>query len=116
MGEYPAEARYDKLVRDRIPEIIKADGLSVEIRTLESDELVSILKAKAVEEAKELETSEEIEDIKKEMADLIEVIISLGDKLQIDMDEVEQIRQDRRTKRGGFDNGVFLERTYEDKK
>lgn len=112
MSEYPAEARYDKLVRDRIPEIIEADGLRVETRRLEEEEIISHLKAKAVEESIELKAAETLEDIKKEMADLMEVVTALGEKMQISMEEIEQIRLERKAKRGGFDQGIFLERTY----
>ena len=115
-GEYPSEATYNKLVRDKIPSIIEADGLRVETKKLSETEIIELLKQKAAEEGQELAEAKEIEDVKKEMADVLEVLQSLAEKLQIEMSEIELIRQERAKNRGRFQNGVFLERTYKENK
>ncbi len=49
---------YGKLVRDRIPEIIEAEGLTAKVRVLDEPELIPALTAKLVEEAEELRRAE----------------------------------------------------------
>jgi len=115
-GEYPDDAEYNKLVRDNIPEIIAADGLSVETRKLTKKEVIEELLKKAVEEAVELSESEGTDEITKEMSDVLEILHSLADRLGITMDEVEQMRQTRAAKRGRFEKGTYLVRTYREKK
>jgi predicted house-cleaning noncanonical NTP pyrophosphatase (MazG superfamily) len=111
-GEYPDNKEYNKLVRDSIPEIITADGLSVETRELTEKEVVEELLKKAVEEANELAEAQGTEEITKEMSDVLEVLHSLSDRLGISMEVVEQMRQIRAAKRGRFENGTYLIRTY----
>jgi predicted house-cleaning noncanonical NTP pyrophosphatase (MazG superfamily) len=109
---YPSSAEYNKLVRDKIPDIIRGSGLELESRVLSPDEVVQALKTKAVEEGKELEAAEGIDDIKKEMSDVLEILQSLAKRLNIPMEDIEALRAERASKRGGFDDGVFLVRTY----
>jgi predicted house-cleaning noncanonical NTP pyrophosphatase (MazG superfamily) len=111
-GEYPDNAEYNKLVRDGIVDIIQADGLNTEIRELSPEEVVQELLKKAVEEATELSEAEGTEEIEKEMADVLEVLHSLSERLGISMEEVEQLRQIRAAKRGRFEKGTYLVRTY----
>jgi predicted house-cleaning noncanonical NTP pyrophosphatase (MazG superfamily) len=104
------------LVRDRIPEIIEADGSKAETRQLDQEEVVKELLKKAVEEATELSEAEGTEEISKEMSDVLEIIHSLAERLNISMDEIERLRQIRATKRGRFENGTYLIRTYKEEK
>lgn len=113
-SEYPSNAEYNKLVWDGIPEIIQSDGLCVETRILDDEEVVRHLKIKAVEESEELESAEGLEEIKKEMADLLEVLHSLVKRLGLSINEIEELRKERAIKRGGFEDGVFLIRTYKE--
>lgn len=87
--QYPDEAIYGKLVRDGIVGRIEADGLTAETKELSPEETIRELKTKSVEEARELAEAAEIEDVKKEMADLLEVIRSLAEELNLEMSEVE---------------------------
>jgi predicted house-cleaning noncanonical NTP pyrophosphatase (MazG superfamily) len=112
--KYPTEAVYEKLVRDRIPEIIEADGVKAETRELGPEEVIYLLKQKTIEEAQELVEAKEIEDVKKEIADLEEVLKSLKERLDINEDEIEEIRQKRADSRGRFEKGIFLIRTYKE--
>lgn len=111
MSEYPTNAEYNKLVRDKIPEIIESQGLAAETKKLSDAEIEEFLKQKLLEESKELLSAEEIEEIKKEMADILEVLYSLAARKGISPDEIEKIRKDRAEKRGGFKDGIFLIRT-----
>lgn len=115
-AEYPSEAIYNKLVRDRIPEIIQDSGLQAETRELGEEEVVKGLLDKILEEAKELSGAQGKDEVMKEMSDVLEVIYSLAERLNISMEEVEQLRQIRATKRGRFEKGIYLVRTYGEEK
>lgn len=114
--KYPSEAIYNKLVRDKIPEIIEADGSKAETRQLTDKEVVKELQIKAVEEATELSEAQDKEEITKEMSDVLEIIHSLSERLNVSMNEIERIRQIRAEKRGGFKKGIYLIRTYREDK
>lgn len=117
MGEeYPDNFEYNKLVRDGIPEIITADGLEIETRELSEQEVVEELLKKVVEEATELSEAEGVDELTKEMSVVLEVLYSLSERLGISMDEVEQLRQIRAAKRGRFENGTYLVRTFRGEK
>ena len=113
MKKYPKEKIYNKLVRDRIPEIIEQDGIIAETKILSNDEFLSSLKKKILEEGKEfVEAVEEIE-VKKEMADILEILYSFAEERVISLDEVESIRKERAEKRGRFKERIFLIGTKE---
>jgi predicted house-cleaning noncanonical NTP pyrophosphatase (MazG superfamily) len=112
--KYPKEETYNKLVRDRIPEIIEADGSKAETRLLSPKEVIDHLKRKSIEEAQELVEAVEIDDVKKEIADLEEVLKSLKEILNVSEEEIEEIRQKRAKSRGRFLKGIYLVRTYKE--
>ena len=64
---------YNKLVRDKIPEIIKKNGSSCEVRKLSDNEYIEMLDAKLIEEVKEYQESQDIEEI----ADILEVLMAI---------------------------------------
>lgn len=101
--------KYNKLIRDKIPEIIKNKG-TVPITHIASDEeYQQKLKAKLQEEVDEfLKDSNE-----EELADILEVIYALCDLYDIDKDKLEQLRKDKAEKRGGFKDKIILDETKE---
>ena len=96
---------YNKLVRDKIVEIIKNNGETPAYRTLSSKEYLEELHKKLFEEANEFIE----QDDKEELADVLEVLYAIAKVKKIDLDEVEKIRLEKRQKRGGFDKKLFLE-------
>ncbi|MFC1742034.1 hypothetical protein ACFL3V_05860 [Nanoarchaeota archaeon] len=99
--------RYNKLVRDKIPEIIQADNKTPIIRIADGPEYWERLKDKLLEEAHEF-TEDETE---KELADILEVINAICEHKNIDKDNLEQLRQERAEKRGAFSKRIILEET-----
>lgn len=97
--------RYDKLVRDKIPEIIIADGKRCKSRILSDSEMQEYLLAKLSEEVGELQSKPCAEEI----ADVIEVLMALSTQLGSSMSEVENIRRMKHAARGGFDKRILLE-------
>lgn len=113
MKSYPKNKVYNKLVRDRIPEIIEKDNLEVVTQYLSKDEVLVHLKTKLLEEGNELIEAESTEDIVVEAADVLEVLYSILNELNIDVKEVEEVRKARAEKRGGFAKRIFLVETKE---
>lgn len=101
----PMKHIYNKLVRDRIPEIIENDHKTCVTRTLNDEEYLKCLKSKLLEECHEVIDAEG-EDIKKEIADVLEV---LENTLHIDHQEVLSIKQKKAHSNGAFDKKIYLE-------
>jgi predicted house-cleaning noncanonical NTP pyrophosphatase (MazG superfamily) len=97
---------YDKLVRDRIPELIRADHEVPVTETVEDDEYRHRLREKLDEEVAEYHESGET----AELADVLEVVDALAALDDVTPEELETIRREKRAERGGFDEGVVLKR------
>lgn len=99
---------YNKLIRDRILEIIAADGLSYNARTLLPAEHLTEIKKKLYEEVQEFdETTNEV-DALEELADVLELIHAALKVYGKSYEELETVRVRKREQRGGFDNGDYL--------
>lgn len=98
---------HQKLVRDKIPPIIKAAGRTCEVRVMEKGDFAKALKEKLIEEGKELQAVKE-KDLVEEMADVLEVLYSLAKLYKIDFKLVEAKRAQKQKKRGGFKKRLFL--------
>ena len=96
--------RYDKLVRDRIPDVIRQAGKRPVTDTLSQDAMASALNRKLQEEVQEYFESGSIE----EMADVLEVLHGIAFHKGISWDEVESARIHKRDERGGFEKGIRL--------
>jgi predicted house-cleaning noncanonical NTP pyrophosphatase (MazG superfamily) len=104
---------YGKLIRDRIPEIIRQDGRRYSIEEMSEEEYVQALKDKLVEEAQEAARAKP-EELIKELADLYEVMDSLMATRGIDREAVLAEQGNRRQSRGGFNQRLRLLWTEED--
>ena len=96
-----------KLVRDRIPEIIEAAGDSSRASILGVREYKKLLRKKLVEEAKELTTVKKGE-IKKELADVLQLVKSIAESEGLSIGGVEAERRKREKLRGAFKKRIFL--------
>ncbi len=99
---------YNKLVRDRIPEIITKQGLTLTTRILEADEYLTELRTKLQEETNEFLTAESSSEAIEELADMLEVIHALAERHGASVQELERIRADKADKRGGFRDRIYL--------
>jgi len=102
---------YNKLVRDKIPEIIEKDGEKPFIRILDDVEYRKELKKKIKEEAEELSLAENNQDLIKEIGDVLEVLEYIEKSFGLDKEEILKVKEERKQKRGGFDKKIFLEKT-----
>lgn len=95
---------YNKLVRDRIPEIIEKDGKNCETEVLSDDDYLAMLDAKLDEELTEYHQDKNIE----ELADLMEVIYAVAEARGYSIEQLESVRKDKAEKRGSFKDKIFL--------
>ena len=98
---------YNKLVRDRIPEIILGSGKRCRVETMPESEYCPALLAKLVEESQEA-CEAAPEELLTELADLQEVIAALLAAWHISPEKVQQIQDQRRAERGGFGQRLKL--------
>lgn len=98
---------YNKLVRDRIPEIIAGSGKTCEMATLSFDEFERALLEKLIEEAREAQQADD-EYLKTELADLSEVMDALLALKGISRDALRAEQRRRRKERGGFKKRLKL--------
>ena len=96
-----------KLVRDKIPKIIHQNGDSCTTIILGDVEYKKELKNKLLEETQEYLESENIE----ELADILEVIHAIIKTKGVSFDELENMRKNKKDKKGGFDNKIYIEKT-----
>lgn len=97
--------KYNKLVRDKIPDYIKQKGESVFFHTANAEEYWQKLKDKLLEEFEEFKQEESID----EFADLLEVIEAIAKYKEFDASEVAIIREKKAEERGRFDNRIILD-------
>jgi len=100
--------RFDKLVRDKIPEDQRREGSNVEVRVLNDAEYIEALKQKIAEECQEIEATNREEAV-KELADLQEVLDCMAEALGTDKTEIAKIQATKRTKAGSFKERLYIE-------
>ena len=104
---------YNKLVRDRIPEIIEGNGEKPVIRILDEVEYKTELETKLNEEYHEVLGTTTSEERIEELADMVEIISALAVLEGKTLDDVVEVAKQKSLKRGGFEKRIFLERVDE---
>ena len=99
--------KYNKLVRDKIPEIIKGKGETPITHIADDEEYKIKLKEKLIEEIEEFLKESNAE----ELADILEVIYAIRDNMGVSTEELEKIRVEKAEKRGGFNKKIILDET-----
>lgn len=100
---------YNKLVRDRIPEIIEASGKKCNYEVMTDEAYLQKLDAKLVEELNEYQESKSLE----ELADLLEVMGAVVKARGYTWDDLTRIRKEKRAARGAFDKRILLKEVVE---
>ena len=100
---------YNKLVRDKIPDIIKSAGNQAVTHVLTDEEYLAELDRKLSEECAEYQADKSLE----EMADVLEVLYSIAVARGYSVEELERVRAEKAEKRGGFADKIFLEEVLE---
>ena len=100
---------HNKLVRDRIPEIIASSGKTCVTEVLPNDAYIQALDAKLNEELAEYQQSKSLE----ELADLLEVMGAVVKARGYTWDDLTRVRKEKRAQRGAFDQRIFLKEVIE---
>ena len=95
---------YNKLVRDKIPEIIEVSGKICKTEILLDEEYLEILDKKLDEELAEYHQEQNIE----ELADLLEALYATANARGYSIEELERVRVEKQKVRGGFDKKILL--------
>lgn len=114
--QYPFEEKrmkreFDKLVRDKIPEMITSKGESVYVSNLSGDDLLRALRYKLVEESFEALDAIDPDELVEELADVSEVIDGILTFFKMDKSKLLQTQRKKKEKVGGFEDGVILRET-----
>ena len=100
---------YNKLIRDKIPEIIEAAGKQCIVEVMNEEEYLEALDAKLNEELAEYQTDKSLE----ELADLLEVMYAVVRARGYTTEELERVRKQKAEKRGGFEKRLRLKGVIE---
>ncbi len=105
--------KFYKLVRDKIPTMIGRNNENVQSYKAKPESLLSLLKDKLVEEANEFKWARNDEENIEELADVLEVIRGVCKLYNLTLENLERIADEKREKRGGFEDGIVLVATQE---
>ena len=100
---------YDKLIRDKIPEIIEQSGKKCIVEVMDNDTYIEYLDQKLNEELAEYQQDKSIE----ELADLLEVMYAVVTARGYSIEELERIRLEKAEKRGAFEKKLLLKSVSE---
>ena len=98
--------KYNKLVRDLIPNVIKESGKECKIEIAPVNERADLLEAKLMEEVNEYLEDKNLE----ELADVMEVLFGLAHNLGYSEEDLLNKRQEKLKERGGFKDGIVLKK------
>lgn len=93
---------HNKLVRDKIPEIIEKDGRTCVTHILSDEEYIAALETKLNEEVAEYQADKNLEEMEDVLEVLQAICVARGYSL-------EAMRKKKADERGEFKNEIFLE-------
>jgi predicted house-cleaning noncanonical NTP pyrophosphatase (MazG superfamily) len=99
---------YNKLVRDKVPNIIESTGKGCSTKILNPDEYIKALHQKSFEELQEYINSKNNDEATEELADILEIIYSFAEYHGVSMEKIEEVRKRKMEMRGGFKERIFL--------
>jgi predicted house-cleaning noncanonical NTP pyrophosphatase (MazG superfamily) len=99
--------KVDKLIRDKLPAIMRESGITVFERIMKKEEYIKRLNDKLLEEAKEVINATHPKQIREELADLLEVIRAIACINEIEFTDVLQAADRKRSEKGGFEKRIY---------
>lgn len=99
---------YNKLVRDKIPQIIQNEGKTVYSCTLDGENLRKMLKTKLIEESREVSKATTKEEMINELADISEIIETIYEIFDIEEIDVDLAKNKKMKESGSFKSGTYL--------
>lgn len=102
---------YNKLIRDKIPEIILSSGEKPKVKILGNRQYKEELKKKLIEEVRELNLARGKKEIINELADISELIDWICREYKVEKDILKKCKTEKNSKRGSFKDKLFLVET-----
>ena len=99
--------KVDKLVRDNIPDFLRAKGITVDERVMDTNEYAQRLKEKLIEEGLEVLRAKKLDKLIEEIGDVMEVVYALAEALGVSFEEIESRRLAKRDASGGFARRIY---------
>lgn len=101
--------KYDKIIRDKVPEIIKANDGKCDTKVVNGYEAIGYLIEKIHEEADELLEARNVEGKAiEELGDILECVCAIASKMSVPMERIDFVRTNKAFNRGRFDNNIIL--------
>lgn len=99
--------RFNKLVRDKIPELNRQQGIKTNVKQLTGQPKLDALLGKLLEEVEELKYAQG-EDKAREIGDVRDVLGAIIAELQLSDEDIQRHRQERDKEAGGFADGQYI--------
>ncbi len=99
---------YNKLCRDRVPQIIRDKGFDCEVREVEHDEYKREIIRKVFEEASGVSNHTSRESLMKELADLLVTINAVKNEFEISDADVTEAMTKSLVEKGGYEKRQYL--------
>jgi len=101
--------KYNKAIRDKIPEIIQQSGHTAEIKKMTNEEFLIEIEKKLIEETEEYLKNKD----PSELVDVLEVVYRIAQLRGISKQKLDEIRFKKIQERGAFEDNLFLINTNE---
>jgi predicted house-cleaning noncanonical NTP pyrophosphatase (MazG superfamily) len=99
--------KYNKLVRDKIPEILEEKRVRFKTHIATKKEYLDKLYEKLIEELEEFKVKPNME----EFADMLEVIDFIGKYYNFNLVDIKNVKKTKKEKKGGFNERIILDET-----
>jgi len=99
--------KIDKLIRDKLPDIMQSKNIKMECQIMENSEYLKKLKEKLVEESIEVLDALTKEEIKEKLSDILEVIFCLAEEYDLDLNIIELARRQKNIEKVSFRNKIY---------
>ncbi len=109
-----ARKRHNKLVRDRIPDVIRKNGGRPDVAVLDDPKFKRELIRKVFEEAGELKNAKTPDEVLNELVDIEELVRAIARRTGLSLKTIEKARQKKLKARGGFGKKFFLKHVDEE--
>lgn len=105
------EKVYNKLIRDKIVDIIERDNKKAVVHYLNDEQYKNELLNKLLEESNEVKNAIDQQQMVEELADVLEVVRYLAEISKKELSDIIYLADKKKQEKGGFDKKIFLEKT-----
>jgi predicted house-cleaning noncanonical NTP pyrophosphatase (MazG superfamily) len=100
--------KFEKLIRDKLLEDIKSKGIKATQLIIDQNEYIKYLKEKLVEEASEVLEAKNDAELLEELADVLEIMITLSHACHVPFELIESARLKKKEAKGGFEGKTYV--------